>query len=105
MNGSESQRTRAWPGVLRWVAALLVLGILVFFLPWKPLRDAVGRVPASDFLLILGGYLFAHAVGALKWRLVVNAAGAELDLATGTQCYAGGRSEEHTSELQSPCNL
>jgi glycosyltransferase 2 family protein len=34
--------------------------------------------------------LLAHALGVLKWRMVVNAAGAELDLATSLQCYGGG---------------
>src|ERR1051326_3758970 len=90
MIGTESQRRRACRSVLRWCAALLVLGALAYFLPWKPLRDAIGRVPAADFLLILAGYFLAHAVGALKWRLVVNGAGAQLDLPTSTQCYAGG---------------
>jgi len=85
------QGPRAWLVVtLRWVAGLIVLGLLLHFLPLAPLRAAIAQVPASRFLAILGGYLLAHCLGIAKWRMVVNAAGAELDFATCAQCYAGG---------------
>jgi uncharacterized protein (TIRG00374 family) len=75
---------------LRWAAALAILGVLAHFLPLAPLRAAIARVPPSRFLAILLGYLLAHSVGIAKWRMVVNAAGAELDFATCAQCYTGG---------------
>jgi uncharacterized protein (TIRG00374 family) len=40
--------------------------------------------------VILASYLLAHAVGSLKWRMVVNAAGAQLDYSTSAECYASG---------------
>jgi glycosyltransferase 2 family protein len=88
----HSQRaSRRWFFVvLRWVAALAVLGILLHFLPLAPLRAAIAQVPLSRFLAILLGYLLSHTVGIAKWRMVVNAAGAELDFATSAQCYTGG---------------
>jgi uncharacterized protein (TIRG00374 family) len=83
--------SRGWLVILlRWMAALLVLGVLLHFLPVAPLREALGRVPLSRFIAILIGYLLAHSVGIVKWRMVVNAAGAELDFATAAQCYTGG---------------
>src|SRR5579859_4776899 len=92
MIGTRSQRgTRGWWFTgLRWAAALAVIGLLLHFLPIGPLRDAVARVPASRFIAVLLGYLLAHCVGVAKWRMVVNAAGAELDFATSAQCYFGG---------------
>lgn len=75
---------------LRWLAGLLVLGLLLHFLPLAPLRAALAGVPLMRFLVILLGYLFAHSIGVAKWRMVVNSAGAELDLGTSAQCYAGG---------------
>jgi glycosyltransferase 2 family protein len=75
---------------LRWLAGLAVLGALLHFLPPAPLRTAIAQVPVSKLLAILLGYLLAHTLAVLKWRMVVNAAGAELDLSTSTQCYAGG---------------
>ncbi|MBS1841657.1 MAG: flippase-like domain-containing protein [Acidobacteria bacterium] len=83
--------TRGWLFIaLRWAAALLVLAVLFHFLPFATLRTAIARIPPARFLIILFLYLCAHCVGVLKWRMVVNAAGASLDLATSAQCYFGG---------------
>jgi uncharacterized membrane protein YbhN (UPF0104 family) len=76
--------------LLRWLAGLLVLGLLLHFLPLAPLRAALARVPLTRFLVILLGYLLAHSIGVAKWRMVVNSAGAELGLSASAQCYAGG---------------
>jgi len=87
----SQQGPRSWIFVgLRWLAAAIVVGLLLYFLPLAPLRAAIARVPASRFLAILAGYLLAHCLGIAKWKRVVNAAGAQLDFATSAQCYAGG---------------
>jgi uncharacterized protein (TIRG00374 family) len=87
----SSAASRGWLVILlRWSAAFLVLGLLLHFLPVAPLRAALARVPFTRFLAVLIGYLLAHAIGIAKWRMVVNAAGAQLDLATSAQCYTGG---------------
>ena len=75
---------------LRWLAAAAVIGVLLHFLPFHLLGEAIGRVPLTTFLLALCGYLCAHAVGVVKWRMVVNAAGGQLDFPTSAQCYTGG---------------
>jgi uncharacterized membrane protein YbhN (UPF0104 family) len=75
---------------LRWLAAAVVIGVLLRFLPLHLLAEAIRRVPVLTFLAILLGYLCAHAVGIAKWRMVMNAAGAQLDFRTSAQCYAGG---------------
>jgi len=75
---------------LRWLAAVAVVGVLLRFLPLQLLAEAIRRVPFTTFLAILLGYLCAHAVGIAKWRMVVNAAGAQLDFRTCAQCYTGG---------------
>jgi uncharacterized protein (TIRG00374 family) len=75
---------------LRWLSAAAVIGILLRFLPLHLLAEAIRRVPVATFLAILLGYLCAHTVGIAKWRMVVNAAGAQLDFRTSAQCYAGG---------------
>ena len=91
----EAARTRrsarGWTIIaLRWIAALAVIGVLLHFLPLATVRSAIARVPPQHFAAALAGYLLAHTLGVLKWRMVVNAAGAELDLATSLQCYGGG---------------
>jgi hypothetical protein len=75
---------------LRWLAAAAVIGVLLRFLPLHLLAEAVRRVPVATFVAIVLGYLCAHAVGIAKWRMVVNAAGAQLDFRTSAECYTGG---------------
>lgn len=90
-SSSARHSARGWVLVaLRWAAAVAVLALLLHFLPLRLLRTALAQVPASRFLLILLGYVLAHALGVIKWRVVVNAAGAQLDFPTSAQCYAGG---------------
>ncbi len=87
----SQQGSRRWlPTVLRWIAGLGVLGVLLYFLPFATVRKAIAQIPAWLFLGALAGYLLAHTLGIAKWRMVVNAAGAELDFATSAQCYLGG---------------
>jgi glycosyltransferase 2 family protein len=87
---SENRNRGRFLIALRWLAAAAVIGVLLHFLPLHLLAEAISRVPATAFLAILFGYLCAHAVGIAKWRMVVNAAGAQLDLRTSARCYTGG---------------
>src|SRR6201982_346575 len=76
--------------ILRWIAALAVFIILFQFLPVAQLRAALSSVRAIRFVIILIIYLCAHAIGTVKWRMVVNAAGSQLTFSTSAQCYLGG---------------
>src|SRR5256885_390112 len=58
-------------------------------------HDARVEVVAAQVRVAVGGLHLEHALGQLEDRNVVGAAAQVVD----------GRSEEHTSELQSPCNL
>jgi uncharacterized protein (TIRG00374 family) len=87
----SQQGSRRWlPIALRWIAGAAVLGVMLHFLPLASVRRAIAQIPAWLFLTALLGYLLAHTLGIAKWRMVVNAAGAELDFATSAQCYLGG---------------
>ena len=76
--------------LLRWAAALLVLGILFYLLPVAPLRTALARVPLTRFITVLLIYLVALTGGITKWHTVVNSAGAQLSFAASAQCYTTG---------------
>jgi glycosyltransferase 2 family protein len=76
--------------LLRWVAALLILGILFYLLPVAPLRNALARVPLMRFIAVLLIYLVALTGGITKWHTVVNSAGAQLSFAASAQCYSSG---------------
>src|ERR1700747_2006457 len=76
--------------IFRWIAALAVFAILFQFLPVAQLRAALNSVRPIRFVIILIIYLCAHAIGIVKWRMVVNAAGSQLNFSTSAQCYLGG---------------
>jgi uncharacterized protein (TIRG00374 family) len=75
---------------VRWILSLALLAFLIHFFPIANLREAIAKIPPARFVIILFLYLCAHGIGALKWRMVVNSASAELDLRTAAQCYFGG---------------
>jgi len=75
---------------LRLGGSVLVLGLLFYFLPFEELRAAVRRVPLGLWLVVLAGYLCAHCVAVVKWRLMVNLAGAQINLRQAARCYFAG---------------
>jgi uncharacterized protein (TIRG00374 family) len=88
---TEMHTQRVWPGVaLRLAGTALVLALLLTFLPVGQLWAAIRRVPAPVWLTVLFGYLGAHLIGVLKWRLMVNLAGAGLNLVQAARCYFAG---------------
>jgi glycosyltransferase 2 family protein len=93
MIGAHQRRTKSRARlitILRWIAALAVFAILLHFLPVAQLRAALASVRPTRFVIILIIYLCAHAIGIVKWRMVVNAAGSQLNFSTSAQCYLGG---------------
>lgn len=74
----------------RWMAALLILGILLHLLPVGALREALSRIPLTRFLAVLLIYLVALTGGITKWHTTVNSAGAQLSFAASAQCYTSG---------------
>jgi glycosyltransferase 2 family protein len=67
-----------------------LLALLFVILPWENVRTAIGRLPLSLWLAVLGGFLAGHFLGVLKWRMLVNAAGPRLLLIDAVRCYAAG---------------
>src|SRR5260370_14745667 len=83
--------SRGWLLILlRWAAAILVIGVLLHFLPLAPLRAAIWKVPLWRFVAVLLVYLLAHSMGVAKWRMVVNAAGAGMGFVHRAPSHAGG---------------
>src|SRR5216683_1307786 len=65
--------SRGWLLILlRWAAAILVIGVLLHFLPLAPLRAAIWKVPVWRFEAVLLVYLLAHSMGVAKWGNVVD---------------------------------
>jgi glycosyltransferase 2 family protein len=77
------------PAVRIGVSAL-ILGLLVVALPFDELLAALLRMPWWAWPLALVAYLKLHLIGIVKWRLVVNTAGAGLPLRVAARAYYAG---------------
>jgi glycosyltransferase 2 family protein len=67
-----------------------VLAALLLCLPFRQVWSAVKRIPPGLALALLCGYLILHLVGVVKWRILINLAGAGLTFAQGIRCYYAG---------------
>jgi len=69
----------------------LVLALLLTFLPFHQVWSAIERIPLSLSLGLLVVYMFLHLIGVVKWRVLINVAGADLSFAQAVRCYYAGQ--------------
>ncbi|HUK52001.1 MAG TPA: lysylphosphatidylglycerol synthase transmembrane domain-containing protein [Candidatus Binatia bacterium] len=81
---------RSPAAVLRLLAGLGILGCLLALLPRERVWSAMRGVPLRLWLAVVFAYLAAHCLGTMKYRMMVNLAGAGLSRAQAAQCYFGG---------------
>lgn len=75
---------------LRVTISFGLLGSLLWLLPWAEVRQAAGRLSWNVWLPVLAAFVGGHALGSLKWRLLVNAGRAHLGAVDAVRCYAAG---------------
>jgi uncharacterized membrane protein YbhN (UPF0104 family) len=86
-------RLRPWH---RLGARLLVSGgllaLLLVILPWEEVATAASRMTLPLYLGALAGFLAAHALGAVKWRMLMAASGrsSRLGPVDTVGCYGAG---------------
>lgn len=71
----SGRRLRWGPFAARAALTLAVLGALAAWLPTDALFAAMGRAGAGLWLAVLLGFAAGHALAALKWGLLLRAAG------------------------------
>ncbi|MGH9657088.1 MAG: lysylphosphatidylglycerol synthase transmembrane domain-containing protein [Bryobacteraceae bacterium] len=76
--------------VLRIVATFAALALIAWWLPVDELWAAIRSVPPATWPLAVAAYLTAHLLGVVKWRLLVNTAGAGLAGRQAVQAYYWG---------------
>jgi uncharacterized membrane protein YbhN (UPF0104 family) len=86
---------RNWPRTalrttLQYGGSALVLYFLFRLLPGHQVWKALGLLPARLWILALAGYLAAHVIGAMKYRLVLNLGGAGIPERQAARCYFAG---------------
>lgn len=65
----------------------LILGTLLYFLPFHQLWSTIKQIPPFLSLGLLAAYMALHLLGVTKWRLLINLAGADLTFAQAVRCY------------------
>lgn len=76
--------------ILHYGGSALILFLIFRILPVRQVWRTLGSLPAQLWLLVLAGYLAAHCIGVVKYRLVVNLGGADLNLRQAARCYGAG---------------
>lgn len=68
----------------------LILILLISFMPIHQLWSTIKRIPPTLGLGLLCAYLLSHLIGVVKWRLLINTAGASLSFHECVRCYYMG---------------
>jgi hypothetical protein len=76
--------------LVRVGGSLLILGLLALVLPFDELVRALRGVPVWIWPAAITTYLAMHLIGVAKWRILINAAGAELPFRDAARAYYGG---------------
>lgn len=82
--------TFPWKWVARIFATFVALALIAWWLPFDELVGAIKAVPASTWPIAITAYLLAHLLGVMKWRLLVNTAGAGLQWRQAVHAYYWG---------------
>jgi uncharacterized protein (TIRG00374 family) len=90
----QPRKRPVWQTVLRsllqYGASAAALYILFRFLPARHVLDTLRRLSLQIWLVAFAGYLGAHIIGAVKYRLVLNVGGAGLSARNAARCYFAG---------------
>jgi glycosyltransferase 2 family protein len=90
---SEASEGRGWKSVAavtRLAIGIAILALLLTLLPRERIWAAIRSLPPALWLLVVAGYLAAHCLGMMKYRMMVNLGGAGLSYPQAAQCYFGG---------------
>jgi uncharacterized membrane protein YbhN (UPF0104 family) len=88
--GPAPSRRRWTRLAIRVVGSVVILAALVAFVSPRELAAAVGRLTPEVMVPALSVYLVLHLLGTLKWRIMINAAGAGLAWGHAVRCYYAG---------------
>ena len=91
MNRAAAAPQRNWRRFsIRIGGSILILALLFLFLPRDKLLEALSGFSTEIWLAGVSTYLCLHLIGVAKWRMLINAAGAELSFAQAARCYYYG---------------
>src|SRR5579871_5683673 len=88
---NETPKRKLWRSpYVRFGGSGLVLLLLLTYLPYRQVFSTIKRIPPETGLALLFGYLLLHLLGVIKWRMLINLAGADLQFPQAVRCYYWG---------------
>lgn len=88
MHAPSSAKPKLWHRLaVRLGGSALILGTLLYFLPFHQLWSTIKQIPPFLSLGLLGAYMALHLLGVTKWRLLINLPGANLTFPQAVRCY------------------
>lgn len=88
--GAAGGRRVPWRWIFRLVATAVALALIAWWLPVDELWSAIRAVPPLAWPFAIATYLGSHLLGVVKWRLLVNTAGASLGPRPALHAYYWG---------------
>jgi uncharacterized membrane protein YbhN (UPF0104 family) len=89
--GLQAPSRRRWARLaIRIGGSAVILSALVAFVSPRHLAAAARHLTPDVMLPALSLYLVLHVLGTLKWRIMINAAGAGLSWTHAARCYYAG---------------
>jgi uncharacterized membrane protein YbhN (UPF0104 family) len=76
--------------IVRIAGSAIMLALLVTVLPFHEMRAAIASMPWYIWPGALAVYMTLHLIGVVKWRLLVNVAGAGLTFPRAVRAYYWG---------------
>ena len=76
--------------IFKVLASITIIIVLLWIIPLSELLDTLKNVSITVWLIVLGGFLIGHLLGAVKWRLLVNIEEELLPFLVAVQCYFAG---------------
>lgn len=87
---TAAARPRYGRALIRLGLSALVLTVVIWLVGPRTVYDAIRSVPFTGWLAGLAGFCGFHFVGAIKWRLFMGLAGANVKLGVVVRAYAAG---------------
>jgi len=91
MSPQTKSKPKLWrSSVVRIGGSALVLTLLLIKLPFRQVWEHMRDISPWTWAALLGSYLTLHLVGVVKWRRLINLAGADLPFLQAIRCYYAG---------------
>ena len=83
-------RRRLIVALARAAVTVVILTVLFVVLPRDEIVAAIRRIAPLVWILVLIGFLFGHAVSAMKWRMLLSVCGIHVPAVTAFRAHAAG---------------